>query len=45
MKRYPEYKDSGIEWIGASDTCMLSIWTSCQGERKYKSPNTGEINI
>jgi len=25
MKRYPVYKESGIEWIGASDTCMQSI--------------------
>ena len=46
MKRYPVYKDSGIEWIGASDTCcMQSIWTSCQEERKHKSKYRGNKHM
>ena len=30
MKRYPVYKDSGIERIGASDTCMAMANQFCR---------------
>lgn len=46
MKQYPSYKDSGIERIGASDTCtaeyldIKSEGTKALEQKLHKNPTT-----